>query len=167
MKASKKVVLSFNESEFNGELSKLNKQAKSLTNALSLIVEITEGEVKTLDVDKLNAYLNSKTMFNNPNMASDALGVKSKYLKVISAIPSDGHSEFITVNGDAFEVDKEALRESLTQFMPQEYANEYNTLLKLVDSLNKHNITTLRSLNFRGDKVNLDPQVFATIKQMR
>ena len=166
MKSSKQVVLGFNESNFNGELAKLRKKAKQLTNSLELVKKITDGNVQVLRLRELNDYLNNATGFKNPMMSADALNVKSEYIQITNSIPSSELPKFIELKGDTYLVEEDNLRESLTSYMNESYLKEYNTLLGLVSKLNNHSMHILGSISMRGDSVTIDPLQYNTRKQI-
>ena len=168
MKSSKQVVLSFNESHFRGELSKLQKKADQLTHTLSLVKKITDNKVDVLDLQILNSYLNKSTGFKNPMMSADALACKSEYVQIIASIPSSELPKFIELlKDDTYQVDSNSLKESVTNYMNEDIVDEYNDLVKLVEKLNKHDIHVLRGLNFKAETVIVDPLSFSARKQMR
>jgi len=166
MKSSKQVVLNFNESNFRGELSKLQKKADQLTHTLSLVKKITDGKVNVLDLQILNNYLNKSTGFKNPMMSADALNVKSEYIQITNSIPSNELPKFIELKGDTYLVEEDNLKESLTSYMDESYLKEYNTLLDLVSKLNKHSMHVLGSISMKGDSVTIDPLQYNTRKQI-
>jgi len=168
MKSStKKIVLSFNESHFRGELSKLQKKADQLTHTLSLVKKITDSKVDVLDLQILNNYLNKSTGFKNPMMSADALACKSEYVQIIASIPSSELPKYIELEADTYQVDSNSLKESVTNYMNEDIVDEYNDLVKLVEKLNKHDIHVLRGLNFKAETVIVDPLSFSARKQMR
>lgn len=82
MKEVKKTVKNFDSHNASVKIEALKKEAEQLKQVTELIQTITDSKhIKT--VSELDAWLGSKTSFQNPIFSADSMNLKDAYLNVI------------------------------------------------------------------------------------
>jgi len=111
---------------------------KQLNNALNTVKTITESNIKTLDIDALNSYLNACTGFKNAYLSSQALGIEDEYNQIIEASKiKDKTFIFFDNSKELFAVDANKIKEAFTSYLTENATEIYDTLLTVCKALNE------------------------------
>lgn len=142
MGTKKRIVVSFNQIEFDQKLQNLNDRVIKLNKAILLCKEITNNEVRVFDLKKVQDYLISKSDFPNLSAIADLLNVKLQYNELIAL---DGkkdllQSKYITLNERGYQITDvsiKALKEVFTDYLHDDKIDTYNKLKTVSNILNK------------------------------
>ena len=163
-----KIVTSINSSQIREAKESVNNYLVLLDRAKDKVKELTDGNVVELDMDLVDAYLNSLTGFKNGSMSATAYNLQDVYNEfktLINEVEDGTHNlQFISKG----KVNDTKIEEANTSYLRDKHIEEYLRIKEAVDVLNESSMFVLRTvLNLKGNKIHFTPQSFEFAKSMR
>jgi len=133
-----KVVISINQIALENQISSLSQNVDKYKKLLYAVEKITGvRELKTLK--EIEEFICEKTGFKNILLSATLLEVGEEY-KFIEANHNKVNLEVLEINGDNVATKKsilEQVKEDATSYLDDQFLDEYETLQKACDELNK------------------------------
>lgn len=133
-----RITISFNQNQFETSTASLQENVNKYKKLIECTEKITGlRELHTLEqIDKI---ITDKTTFKNVLLSATLLEVSDEYA-FIQFNHNKINYDVLNIQGDEVETKKAVLdqvREDATTYLSDEFINEYNTLLKACNELNK------------------------------
>jgi hypothetical protein len=141
VKEKNKIVVSYNESQVNVNLKTLQDNANRYNTYIDAVLSITgSSDFKTLS--QIEQYIKDATSFSNVERSAELLDcidaynyIKANYLRIdLSLLDIDTDGIASTKPSAIAQV-----KEDATEYLKEEFINEYEVLLNACNALNKLN----------------------------
>jgi len=133
-----KIQVSFNQVQYEVNLKSLQENVNRYINYINAIYQITNSkQYKTLQ--EVEDYIIKQTSFKNVLLSAGLLDVVDSY-KFIKENHTKMNIDVLDIKEDSISTKQEVLekiKEDATEYLKEEFINEYNTLLKSCNELNK------------------------------
>lgn len=133
-----KTQVSFNQVQYEVNLKSLQENVNRYINYINAIYQITNSkQYKTLQ--EVEDYIIKQTSFKNVLLSAGLLDVVDSY-KFIKENHTKMNIDVLDIKEDSISTKQEVLekiKEDATEYLKEEFINEYNTLLKSCNELNK------------------------------
>ena len=133
-----KIQVSFNQVQYEVNLKSLQENVNRYINYINAIYQITNSkQYKTLQ--EVEDYIIKQTSFKNVLLSAGLLDVVDSY-KFIKENHTKMNIDVLDIKEDSISTKQEVLekiKEDATEYLKEEFINEYNTLLKACNELNK------------------------------
>ena len=133
-----RIIISFNQNQFETSTASLQENVNKYKKLIECTEKITGlRELQTLE--QIEKIITDKTTFKNVLLSATLLEVSDEY-SFIQFNHNKINYDVLNIQGDEVETKKAVLdqvREDATTYLSDEFINEYNTLLKACNELNK------------------------------
>jgi hypothetical protein len=133
-----RISISFNQNQFETSIASLQENVNKYKKLIECTEKITGArELQTLE--QIEKIITDKTTFKNVLLSATLLNVSDEYA-FIQFNHNKINYDVLNIQGDEVETKKAVLdqvREDATTYLSDEFINEYNTLLKACNELNK------------------------------
>lgn len=133
-----RITISFNQNQFETSTASLQENVNKYKKLIECTEKITGlRELQTLE--QIEKIITDKTTFKNVLLSATLLEVSDEY-SFIQFNHNKINYDVLNIQGDEVETKKAVLdqvREDATTYLSDEFINEYNTLLKACNELNK------------------------------
>lgn len=142
-----KIQVSFNQVQYEVNLKSLQENVNRYNNYINAVYQITNSkQYKTLQ--EVEDYIIKQTSFKNVLLSAGLLDVVDSY-KFIKDNHTKMNIDVLDIKEDSISTKQEVLdkiKEDSTEYLKEEFINEYNILLKACNELNK--LSNVNSSNY-------------------
>lgn len=155
IKKTERIIIEFLQSQYDESRNDAKKTESNLNQLLWLSANITAGEVRSIELEKVDAWIKLKTGFANPLASSSLLGKETEYLQMVGIkINSKDISNYLLENG-VYTISKKydlEMRENATFFLNATHNGTYSILLRACKILNENiGCGKFIKLNYAGE----------------